>query len=115
MAGRRSIARGVAGAALALLALPLLAAEPAPPRLSSLEAALDRIFRAVQVSGLRPDEGTAARQTGAPHHTESDPGHVLMVRVKDGKPVLACVDSHEAASRFLEAPVRTSTAKAEEK
>ena len=111
MSGRRSIVRGVAGATVALLALPLLAAEPAPPRLSSLEAALDRIFGAVQASGLRPDDGKIAR----PHHTEGDPGHVLVVRVKDGKPVLACVDSHEAASRFLEAPARNSTGKAEEK
>jgi hypothetical protein len=28
-----------------------------------------------------------------------------MVRVKDGKPVMACVDSKEAATRFATAPI----------
>lgn len=44
------------------------------------------------------------------------PLEVVMVRVKDGKPVLACVDSKEAARRFLTAPVEAIAGKvAEEK
>jgi hypothetical protein len=30
---------------------------------------------------------------------------MIMVRVKDGKPVMACVDSKEAATRFATAPI----------
>jgi len=41
---------------------------------------------------------------------------VLVVRIGlDGKPVLACVDSAEAAKRFLETPIENVARKAREK
>jgi hypothetical protein len=122
------MARGVAGVALVLLAAPLFALEPSAPRLTSLEAALDRIFRVVQtspgveqVSDLLPSSVSPGEQAGAMLHTGEatyDSPHILMVRVKDGKPVLGCVDSREAAERFLKAPAEKlggRTAAAEEK
>lgn len=60
--------------------------------------------------------------TGGPSTETEDgvsaPGHleVVVARIaSDGKPVMACVDSREAAERFLKAPVeRLATKKAKE-
>jgi hypothetical protein len=43
-----------------------------------------------------------------------DGGEVLIVRIApDGKPVMACVDSAEAAKRFFEAPIEKVGRRAE--
>ena len=89
-------------ATAALLAIPALAADratkeaaPRPPALTALELAVEQIFDRLPVP---------AADTAAGVSEELPIMEVLMVRVKDGKPVMACVDSKEAARRFLAAP-----------
>lgn len=86
----------------ALLAIPAMASDratkepaPRPPALTALELAVEQIFDRLHVPAADTPAGV----------TEELPiMEVLMVRVKDGKPVMACVDSKEAARRFLAAP-----------
>lgn len=90
----------------ALLAMPAMANDraatttresgPRVPRLTALEIGLDQIFARLQAPPQDTPAGVSA---------EMPIREVLMVRVKDGKPVLACVDSKEAAKGFLNAPV----------
>lgn len=101
MAGRLVFASVFAGAAL--LAAPALASDRActreiigrAPVHTAMQAALDQIFDGTG----KPSVVTQNGVTGEPETME-----VVMIRIKDGKPVLACVDSKEAAQRFLAAP-----------
>ena len=86
-----------------LIGLPAIAADratkeepaPRPPALTALELAVEQIFDRLPVPAADTPAGV----------TEELPiMEVLMVRVKYGKPVMACVDSKEAARRFLAAP-----------
>lgn len=71
------------------------------PALTSLQATLEALF--ARQSGETPDAPPAA--TPSIELPDDLPAmEVLVVRVKNGKPVMACVDSKEAASRFLNAP-----------
>lgn len=109
MAGRLSIASSVAAAALALLATPALAtdldrdctraaATPVPAAAARLTA-LDMIFD-------KPEDGVLE------FHTKE----VVLARIVDGKLVMACVDTKEAAEKFLSAtPEQLRANHAEEK
>ena len=97
MAGRRILVAATA----ALLAIPAMAGETIMtpdkmPAVSAMQLALNQLFTRLEVP---PAETPAA---GVP---EVPVSHMLMVRLKDGKPVIACVDSKEGAQRFLSAPV----------
>ena len=116
MAGRRLFIASVLAAA-ALLAVPAIANDRActrdtigrlPAQATALQLTLDEIFDRVPSVSIETPDGV----TGEPETME-----VVMVRIKDGKPVLACVDSKEAAVRFLTAPVEKigTTKIAEEK
>src|SRR5688572_13458745 len=100
MAGRLSSASAVAAALAALLASPAMASDQACTRetigvtaavvaIHPLQAAIDAIFE------------TPAAQVATAEGTSDGPSlQLIMVRVKDGKPVMACVDSKESATRF---------------
>lgn len=114
MAGRLSIASVLAAAAL--FATPATASEPVSnrdvlgrvPTPVKLQAVIEALFN----RQVPPSIETPTGVTGEPETME-----VVMVRIKDGKPVMACVDSKEAAVRFLTAPVEKigTTKIAEEK
>jgi hypothetical protein len=125
MSGRSLFASALAAAAL--LATPAMTA-PGPaqagsassdmactreplgrvPAPAGLQATIDAIFDRDVPADVETPNGV----TGEPEAME-----VVMVRIKDGKPVLACVGTKEAATRFLTAPVETIglTKTAEEK
>ena len=110
MAGRLSIASSVAAAALALFATPALASDldrdctraaagPVPAAAARLTA-LDMIFD-------KPADGVLEG-----FHTRE----VVLARIIDGKLVMACVDTKEAAEKFLSAtPEQVRANSAEEK
>jgi hypothetical protein len=110
MAVRLSIASSVAAAALALLATPALASDldrdctraagsPVPAAAARLTA-LDMIFD-------KPEDGAPDSL-----HTME----VVLARVVDGKLVMACVDTKEAAEKFLSArPEQLRANRTEEK
>jgi hypothetical protein len=102
---------------MALLAMPVLATEldractrELPGRLpavSALQQTIDAIFDREATPSIETDNGVTSDFTTM---------EVLVVRVKDGKPVVACVDTKEAAQRFLAAPAAQLGARtAEEK
>jgi hypothetical protein len=99
---RRLLIAATAALLGSLTGLPAIASDratsepaPRPPALTALELAVEQIFDRLHVPAADTPAGV----------TEELPiMEVLMVRVKDGKPVLACVDSKEAARRFLAAP-----------
>lgn len=95
MAGRRIFIAAFA----ALLAIPALAGERLTadkiPAVSALQLAINQLF-------MRPEIPGSQTPGSAP---EVPAMQMLVVRLKDGKPVIACVDSKEAAQRFLKAPV----------
>jgi hypothetical protein len=108
MAGRLSFASTVAAAALALLATPALATD------------LDR--DCTRETAVRP--AAAARLTALDEIFASSTGsvdtlqtrEVVLARVIDGKLVMACVSSKEAAEKFLAAtPEQLRGTRAEEK
>lgn len=114
MAGRLVFASVFAAAAL--LATPALASDRActretigrAPVQAAMQAALDEIFDRVEKPSVTTPNGVTGEFTTM---------EVVMIRIKDGKPVLACVGSKEAAQRFLSAPVEKigTTKIAEEK
>lgn len=79
-----------------------------PPALTALQLTVEQLFAP---SDDLPLEGTDGVTAQLPIM------EMVMVRVKDGKPVLACVDTKEAAQRFLTAPTAKlgTTRTAEEK
>jgi hypothetical protein len=109
MAGRLSIASMAAAGALALLATPAFATEPdrdctretavRPAAAMMLHETVDTIFDRV---AARAAEDPAGELTSM---------EVVMVRIVDGKPVMACVDTKEAAKRFLAATADKLAAK----
>jgi hypothetical protein len=113
MAGRLSLASIVAAAALALLATPALATDldrdctretvGRVPGAAARLAALDEIF----VEAVEPVDGLLEGM-----HTRE----VVLARIIDGKLVMACVDTKEAAEKFLAAtPEQLRATRAEEK
>lgn len=66
------------------------------PALTALQLEVDQIFDRMS---------TPTADTAPGEAVEFPVMEVLMVRIKDGKPVIACVDSKEAAQRFLNAPI----------
>ena len=102
--------------AAAVLATPLMANDRActretigrAPVKAAMQVTLDQIFDRAEKPAVVTNNGV----TG-----EMSVMEVVMVRIRDGKPVLACVDSKEAATRFLTAPVHKigTTKIAEEK
>lgn len=106
MAGRLSRASTIAPVALALLATSAFATEPdrvctretvgRTPALATLQSTIDTMFAVPSAPSVVTEDGV----TGM-----SDTVEMLVVRVKDGKPVLACVNTKEAAKRFLAAPL----------
>ena len=79
-----------------------------PPALTTLQLTVDQLFDAGDHLPIESADGVTARLPIM---------ELVMVRVKDGKPVMACVDTKEAAQRFLAAPVAKigTTQNAEEK
>ena len=117
MAGRLFFAGTAALTALALAATPafgseldractrdVIAATPAAAVRPDLEVALEAIFDANPAPSIETADGL----TGF-----SETMEVLVVRIENGKPVIGCVDTKEAARRFLTAPAVDG--KAEEK
>lgn len=96
MAGRRTLIAALA----ALLAVPAVASDrplsiDQMPAVSALQLAINQL-------SARPELPPA----GDPTIGDEPPSmEMLVVRIKDGKPVIACVSSKEAAQRFLKAPV----------
>jgi hypothetical protein len=96
----------IAAVTTALLAVPALASDldRACTReifgritaVSELQATLNAIFDRPVAASIETESGV----TGDYGTME-----VVMVRVKDGKPVVACVDTKEAAEKFLHAPL----------
>ena len=76
---------------------------PVAAELQPLHAALEAIFTVAA-----PADGSGEVTTDGPSL------QMIVVRVKDGKPVMACVDNAEAATRFLTAPVEKIRGKAAE-
>lgn len=115
MAGRFPFASTVAAAAAALLAMPAFATE------LDRDCTRDTAGRAASVIALHTAvdsifDDAAAREAADPA-AELTTMEVVMIRIVDGKPVMACVDNKEAANRFLNAPAEklAGKAKAEEK
>ena len=116
MTGRLSLASVFAATLAALFATPASANDqactrdtigpaPAVAAIHPLQASIDAIFEHPATIVATP-EGT----------TDGPSLQMIMVRVKDGKPVMACVDSKESATRFLKAPIEKIRGKhAEEK
>lgn len=79
-----------------------------PPALTALQLAVEQLFDAPQDTPVESADGVTAVLPIM---------ELVMIRVKDGKPVMACVDTKEAAQRFLDAPVAKigTTHTAEEK
>ena len=109
--------RASAAIAVALLAAPMFASEldractrETLGRLTAvteLQATLNAIFDRPVAASIETENGV----TGDYGTME-----VVMVRIKDGKPVVACVDTKEAAERFLNAPLsQIGSKRAEEK
>ena len=105
MAGRLSLASVFAAALAALFVTPAIANDqactretigiaPAVAAIHPVQASIDAIFDA-PANAVTTPEGT----------TDGPSLQLIMVRVKDGEPVMACVDSKEAATRFLTAPI----------
>jgi hypothetical protein len=117
MAGRLSMASVFAVALAALFATPAIAADGAHTDdvctvpSAGPEAQRDAAGTATPLEASIAAIFAAATEEG----TTDGPSLQLMVaRVKDGKPVMACVDSKEAATRFLAAPIAKIRAKAAE-
>ena len=117
MAGRLFFAATAALGALALTATTALgseldractrdviAASPAATVRPDLEVALEAIFDTLPAPSIETTDGV----TGF-----SETMEVLVVRIENGKPVIGCVDTKEAARRFLTGPAVDG--KAEEK
>ena len=109
MAGRLFIASIASAAALALLASPAFAAEldrdcttqtPRRASMAMLQAEVDSIFDRVAAREAQDPAGALTSM------------EVVMVRIVDGKPVMVCVDTKEAAKRFLAAPADKLAGKA---
>ena len=110
MAGRLSFASIASAGALALLATPAFATDldrdctregaPRAAAAVTLHASVDSIFDAVEARA-------AANPAG-----ELTSMEVVVVRIIDGKPVMACVDNKEAAKRFLNAAPEALAGKA---
>ena len=94
-------------AAAALLATPAFAADldractpdtvgHLPVAAESLKATVAAIFDRPAAQSAQTEDGVAA---------DFSTMEVLVVRVKDGKPVVACVDTKQAAEEFLDAPL----------
>ena len=105
MAGRLSMASVFVIALAALFAMPAAANDQACTRetigrarlsaeIQPLRAAIEAVFAAAAVD---PTTGEVT--------TDGPSLQMLVVRVENGKPVMACVDTKEAATRFLSAPV----------
>ncbi len=106
MAGRLSLAGVLVIALAALFATPAAASDQACTRdvighapvsieIHPLQAAVEAIFEAPVVT--ETPAGTIAE----------GPSQLIMVRVQDGKLVMACTDTKESATRFLSAPIAT--------
>lgn len=114
MAGRLSLASVFVLTLAALFATPVAASDqactrdtigraPAVNAIQPLHAAIEAIFEAPSEEGATT-EGT----------TDGPALQMLVVRVTDGKPVMACVDSKEAATNFLAAPAEKIRSKSTE-
>lgn len=115
MAGRLSLAGVFALTLMALFATPVAANDEtcireaigrvtAANAIHPVHAAIDAIYPAPAADVATADDATGPEL------------QMIMVRVKDGKPVMACVDSRESATKFLNAPVEKIHGKhAEEK
>ena len=79
-----------------------------PPALTALQLTVEQLFDVADDTPVESTDGVTATLPIM---------EMVMVRVKDGKPVLACVDTKEAAQRFLDAPLTKigTTRTAEEK
>lgn len=106
-----------AAIAVALLAVPAFASDldractretlGRLPAVTELQATLNAIFDRPIAAAIETENGV----TGDYGTME-----VVMVRIKDGKPVVACVDTKEAAEKFLNAPLsQIGSKRAEEK
>lgn len=113
MAGRFSLAGVLVIALAALFATPASAREQActrdvigtvapAPEANPLDAVIDAIFAA----------SAADATAGEEHEHEASTPHMLVARIKDGQVVMACVDTKEAATRFLKAPAEKLRSKA---
>ena len=107
----------------ALFATPAMAADGAHTDDVCTTAAVEHAPAAKAVEGLNAAMAASiaaifeapAADAATQEGTTDGPSLQLMVaRVKDGKPVMACVDSKEAATRFLAAPIAKIRAKAAE-
>lgn len=123
MAGRLSMASVFAIALVALFATPAMAADRAHAEDVCTNAAVEHAGEAKAVEGLNAAMAASIKaifeapvaDPAAQEGTTDGPSLQLMVaRVKDGKPVMACVDSKEAATRFLAAPIAKIRARAAE-
>lgn len=79
-----------------------------PPALTTLHLTVEQLFDAADDVPVESADGVTAVLPIM---------EMVMIRVKDGKPVMACVDTKEAAQRFLDAPLAKigSTRASEEK
>lgn len=102
MTGRLCFARVGAAAAAALLAGIASAGEADR---TCTRAGIDRVpaLTALQTVEQIFDE-VAARAASAEPQTEPTTMEVVVARLVDGKVVMVCVDTKEAARRFLTAP-----------
>lgn len=78
------------------------------PALTTLQRTVEQLFDVAEDVPVDSSDGVTAQLPIM---------ELVMIRVKDGKPVMACVDTKEAAQRFLEAPAAKigTTRTAEEK
>ena len=114
MAPRLSMTSVFVIALAALFATPAMANDQSCTRetigRAPVTADLQRLHKAIEAIFDAPDAGAASVETT----TDGPSLQMIVVRVKDGKPVMACVDNQDAATRFLTAPIEKIRGKAAE-
>jgi hypothetical protein len=114
MAGRHLTSSVFAVALAALIATPASASDQACTRDTigaKAVAVKPATLEAVIAAAFAPE---ADATTGEAHAHDASTPHMLVARIKDGKVVMACVDTKEAATRFLAAPAAKLRSKAAE-
>jgi hypothetical protein len=108
MAGRLFTASVFVIALAALIATPASASDQACTR--------DTIGTAAVATRTQTLEAVIEAAFAAPegHAHDASTPHMLVARIKDGKVVMACVDTKEAATRFLATPAGKLRSKAAE-